>query len=80
MRDYKGSGNMTLRRRRRRAPWGLLALVVILAAAAIGGYLAWDRMDLLTPTSTIVKSERERGVIPLAIPGQEASTEPDTAE
>lgn len=80
MRDYKGTGNMTFRRRRRQAPWGLIILIAILAATVVAGYLVWDRTDLFRSTSALVKPERERGVIPLAIPGQAAPSETDAAD
>lgn len=79
MRDYKGSGGMSLRRRKR-TPWGSIFLVIIILAAGVAGYLVWERTDLLDSASAIAKPEREQGVIPLTIPGQQPSAEQNTAD
>jgi len=69
MRDYKGSGHMTLRRRRR-APWGLITFLIAAVAVLVGGYLIWDRTDLFSSAPVTAQPERKKGVIPLRIPGQ----------
>lgn len=74
MRDYRNSGSMTLRSRRR-TPRGLVALLALAVCAAIGAYLYWHSVpDTLSPP-VATHSDRDRGVIPLTIPGQPAPAE-----
>jgi hypothetical protein len=79
MRDYKGSAQMTLRRRRR-APWGLITFLIIAAAALGAGYLIWERTDIFTSTSATAQPDRKKGIIPLEIPGQPQEKATSTAD
>lgn len=74
MRDYKGSGGFTLRKRRR-SPRGLLILTLLIIVIAVAGFLLVGQLPgINTPASTkaptTAKPSSGRDVIPLAIPGQ----------
>lgn len=74
MRDYKGSGSFSFKKRRR-FPRALGVSIVLLIAAAVGGYLifiippAADLPGDETATPAL-KPSSGRDVIPLVIPGQ----------
>lgn len=74
MRDYKGSGSFSLRKRRR-FPRGLLIVIFLIIVVAIAVVLFIDRIPMLSsPTGSkspaAAKPASGRGVIPLEIPRQ----------
>ncbi|WP_201223995.1 hypothetical protein [Halochromatium roseum] len=75
MRDYKGSGSLTFRKRRR-FPSTLVALILLLIASAIVGYIVFTQgptaPEATAPAAT--KASSGRDVIPLKIPGQSPSS------
>lgn len=82
MRDYKGSGSFSLRKRRR-FPRGLTLVILLIIAVAIAGLLFVDRIPILgastgdTSTSpAAAKPASGRDVIPLKIPQQSSEQSP----
>lgn len=74
MRDYKGSGSLTFRKRRR-FPGALVAFILLLIASAVVGYIFFTQGPTAetTPEATApaaTKASSGRDVIPLKIPGQ----------
>lgn len=74
MRDYKGSGSFTLRKRRR-FPRGLLGLLLLILAVAIAAFLLLGRgsipgLPASDKSSAAAKPASGRDIIPLKIPGQ----------
>ncbi len=74
MRDYKGSGSFTLRKRRR-FPRGLIVLILLIIAFAIAGFLLLGRNPMVgspadDKTPATAKPASGRDIIPLKIPGQ----------
>lgn len=74
MRDYKGSGSFTLRKRRR-FPRGLLVLILLIIAVGIAGFLLIGQGPTLgsltgAKTPAAAKPASGRDIIPLKIPGQ----------
>lgn len=74
MRDYKGSGSLTFRKRRR-FPGALVIIILLLIASAVVGYLFFTQTPTAetaseTAAPAAAKASSGRDVIPLKIPGQ----------
>jgi hypothetical protein len=74
MRDYKGSGRMTLRRRRR-SPSGPIILTVLVITGLVAAYFLWGQGMLSGSDLWPGDSTRKDGIIPLEIPGQQPGSE-----
>jgi hypothetical protein len=75
MRDYKGSGSFSFKKRRK-LPWGLVvsALIVMTLGAAATWYLSSNsttETTMLASAPTPNKDASGRDIIPLKIPGQQ---------